>query len=287
MKTLRLRVAVPAAALVAIHMTGSALAQQQLDLPRSSPNASVSQTVGITEITLRYSRPGVKGRKIWGDLVPYGQVWRTGANENTTIKFSTPVKIEGHDLPAGIYGLHTIPTEGDWTVIFSKDANEWGSFTYKQEDDALRIQAKPQPAEFRERMGFDFEDVTDTSAEVVLHWEKLKVPFTIEVDTPKLVTAKVQEAVSWQTPLQAANYCIQNNTCLDEAGRWLDASIALQENFSNLRAKAMLLAKKNDTKGAATYGERALAAAKTTQPAPNAQQVSDLEKMVADWKKGM
>lgn len=283
MKTLQLRVAVPAAALMAIQLTGAALAQQ-LDLPRPSPNASVSQTVGVTEITLRYSRPGVKGRKIWGDLVPYGQVWRTGANENTTIKFSTPVKIEGHELPAGIYGLQTIPTEGDWTVIFSKDANEWGAFNYKQEDDALRIQAKPQPAELRERMGFDFEDVTDTSTKVVLHWEKLKVPFTVEVDTPKLVVAKVQDAV--RMPLQAANFCIQNNTCLDEAGRWIDASIALQESFSNLRAKAMLLAKKNDTKGAAAYGEKALAAAKTAQPAPNPQQVSDLEKMVADWKKG-
>lgn len=283
MKTLQLRVAVPAAALMAIQLTGAALAQQ-LDLPRPSPNASVSQTVGVTEITLRYSRPGVKGRKIWGDLVPYGQVWRTGANENTTIKFSTPVKIEGHELPAGIYGLQTIPTEGDWTVIFSKDANEWGAFNYKQEDDALRIQAKPQPAELRERMAFDFEDVTDTSTKVVLHWEKLRVPFTVEVDTPKLVVAKVQDAV--RMPLQAANFCIQNNTCLDEAGRWIDASLALQESFSNLRAKAMLLAKKNDTKGAAAYGEKALAAAKTAQPAPNPQQVSDLEKMVADWKKG-
>ena len=112
-------------------------------------------------------------------------------------------------------------------MIFSKDANEWGAFSYKQEDDALRIQAKPQPAEFRERMAFDFDDVTDTSAKVVLHWEKLKVPFTVEVDTPALVAAKVKEAVRWQTPYQAANYCIQNNTCLDDASRWLDASIAL------------------------------------------------------------
>jgi hypothetical protein len=284
MRTLRLRVAAPAAALVAIHFAGAAFAQQ-LDLPRPSPNASVTQMVGVTEITVRYSRPGVKGRKIWGDLVPYGEVWRTGANENTTIKFSTPVKIEGKELPAGTYGLQTIPTAGDWTVIFSKDANEWGAFNYKQEDDALRIQAKPQPAEFRERMAFDFEDVTDTSTKIVLHWEKLRVPFTVEVDTPKLVVAKVQDAA--RMPLQAANFCIQNNTCLDEAGRWIDASIAQQESFANLRAKAMLLAKKNDTKGAVTYGEKALAAAKTAQQPPNAQQVKDLEGMVAGWKKGM
>jgi len=245
----------------------------------------VSQTVGVTEITIKYSRPGVKDRPIWGKLVPYGEVWRTGANENTTIKFSTPVRIDGHELPAGIYGLQTLPTAGDWTVIFSKDANEWGAFSYKQADDALRIQAKPQPAEFRERMAFDFDDVTDTAAKVVLHWEKVRVPFTVEVDTPALVAAKAKEAVRWQTPYQAASYCIQNNTCLDDASRWLDASIALQENFANLRAKAMLLAKRNDP-GAATYAQRALAAAKTAQQPPDAQQIKDLEGIAGGAKKG-
>jgi hypothetical protein len=286
MRTLRLRVAVPAAVLMTLQLTamaGAALAQQQLDIPRPSPNASVSQTVGITEITIKYSRPGVKGRQIWGKLVPYGEVWRAGANENTTIRFSTPVKVEGHELPAGIYGFQAIPTAGDWTIIFSKDANEWGAFSYKQADDALRIQARPQQAEPRERMAFDFDDVTDTTARVVLQWEKLKVPFTVEVDTPKLVTARLKESVRWQTPYQAASYCIQNNTCTDEASRWLDASIAMQENFANLRAKAMLLAKRNDP-GAATYAQKALALAKTAQQAPDAQQVKDLEGIVASSK---
>lgn len=283
MKTLRLRAVLPAAGLM-ILAAGSALAQQ-VDLPRPSPKATVSQTVGVTEMSISYSRPGVKGRKIWGGLVPYGEVWRTGANENTTITFSTPVKVGGKELPAGTYGLQTIPAEGDWTVILSKDAQLWGAFNYKPENDALRFRVKPQPAEHRERMAFDFEDVTDNSAQVVLHWEKLKVPFTVEVDTPKLVMEKVGSAVRWQTPYQAANYCIQNNTCLAEASRWLDASIALQENFTNLRAKAMLLAKSNK-KDAVTYGERALAAAKTAQQQPNPQQVQELEAMVADWKKG-
>jgi hypothetical protein len=274
MSTLGSRTAL-AAGLLSFLAAGATFAQQ-LDLPRPSPNASVSQMVGVTEVTIKYSRPGVKDRPIWGKLVPYGEVWRTGANENTTIRFSTPVKIDGHELAAGIYGLQTIPNAGDWTVIFSKDADEWGAFTYKQEDDALRIQAKPQPAEFRERMAFDFDDVTDTAAKVVLHWEKLKLPFTVEVDTPALMTAKVKKAVSWQTPYQAATYCIQNNTCLDDASRWLDASIALEENFGNLRAKAMLLAKKNDP-AAAGYAQRALAAAKTLPQAPAAQQIKDLE----------
>src|SRR3954454_7957917 len=188
MSTLRFRAGLVAGLLLVL-TAGAALAQQ-LDLPRPSPNASVTQMVGITDITIKYSRPGVKGREIWGKLVPYGEVWRSGANENTTITFSTPVKGEGHELAAGTYGLQTIPAAGDWTIIFSKDANEWGAFSYKQADDALRAQAKPQPAEFRERMAFEFDDVTDTSAKVVLHWEKLKVPFSVEADTMKLFVDK-------------------------------------------------------------------------------------------------
>jgi hypothetical protein len=286
MNRLQTRTAATAACLLAFQLTVGAAAAQQLDLPRPSPRASVSQQIGVTEVEIHYSRPGVKGRTIWGDLVPYNEVWRTGANENTTITFSTPVRIEGKELPAGTYGLQTIPTPNEWTVILSKDAELWGAFNYKPENDALRVQVKPETAsDVIERMRFTFDDVTDTSAKVVLRWEKLRVPFTVETDTPKLTLEKVGQAVRWQTPFQAANYCIQNNTCLDEASRWLDASIALQENFQNLRAKATLLAKRNDTKGAVTFGERALAAAKTAQPAPPAQQVSDLEKLIADWKK--
>lgn len=265
--------------------TGAVAQQPQLQLPRPSPNATVTQTVGVTEISIHYSRPGVKGRTIWGELVPFGEVWRTGANENTTIRFSTPVRIEGKDLPAGLYGLQTIPTQDQWTVIFSKDADQWGAFNYKPENDALRVQVKPQPAEFRERMAFDIEDMTDTSAEVVMHWEKLKVPFTVEVDTTKLTTDVVKNTLRWQTFVQAANYCIQANACLEEAGRWLDASIALEPTFGNQRAKAMLLAKRNDYRGAVTWAEKALAAAKAAAQAPPPQQVAELETNLADWKK--
>lgn len=271
-------------ALAAVTSTVAVAQQQPLAVPRPSPNASISQTVGLTEITLHYSRPGVKERTIWGGLVPYNEVWRTGANENTTIQFSTPVKIEGHELPAGIYGLQTIPTQSDWTVIFSKDAELWGAFDYKPEHDALRVQVKPEPADFQERMGFELTDLTDTSAKVVLRWEKLRVPFTVEVDTPKLVAEAAKNTMRWQNGLQAAGYCIQNNTCLDEAGRWIDASIALDANFANQRAKALWLAKKNDYKGAVAAGEKALAAAKNATQPVQTQQVSDLEKSVAEWK---
>lgn len=286
MRTQRLRAAVPMVGWLALLLAATAVsAQQQLNLPRASPAASVSQTIGVTEVEIHYSRPGIKGRTIWGELVPYNEVWRTGANENTTIRFSTPVRIGGKELPAGIYGLQTIPTPNEWTVIFSKDAELWGAFNYKPENDALRIQVKPRTvAESLERMRFTFEDVTDNSAQVVLRWEKLEVPFTIEVDTPKLAMEAAKGAIRWQTPYQAANYCIQNDSCLDEASRWLDASIALEPTFVNQRAKAMLLAKRNDYKGAVSFGEKALAAAKTSQTPPQPQQISDLEKMIGEWR---
>src|SRR5262249_7135952 len=190
------------------------------------------------------------------------------------------VKVEGHELPAGLYGVQTLPAEGEWTLILSKDAEEWGAFSYKPEHDALRVQVKPQAAEPQERMGFEFTDLSDTSAKVVLRWEKLAVPFTISVDTPKLVEAKAKSALGWRAPFQAATYGIKNDPCLDEASRWLDASIALDGNFNNYRAKADLLAKKGDYKGAAAYGEKALAAAKGAgaQQAPPADTVSAFEK---------
>jgi hypothetical protein len=271
--------------LALVFALSSAALAQNLNLPRPSPNASVSQTVGVTDITIHYSRPAVRGRAIWGALVPYDQVWRTGANENTQITFSTAVKIDGHDVPAGVYGLHTLPTASDWTIILNKDSDRWGSYTYEQAHDLLRFTVKPQAVANEERLSFGFEDVSDNAATVVLRWEKLRVPFKVEVDTPKLVSDQAKAAVRWQTPYQAANYCLQSNSCLDDAGRWLDASIALQENYANLRAKAQLQAKKNDFKGAAATGEKALAAGKSAQQPPAPEAVKELEGWVADWKK--
>jgi len=260
-------------------------AAQQVDFPRLSPNGSTGQLVGITDVELHYSRPGVKGRAIWGGLVPYDQVWRTGANENTTIRFSTAVKVEGHELPAGTYGLQTIPTAGDWTLILSKDADQWGAFDYKPEHDAMRATVKPRPGvRFEERMGFRFDDLTDESATVVLAWEKLEIPFKIEVDTKTLVAEKAKDTIRWQTGYQAANWCIQNDTCLDEAQTWLDSSLALQQNFNNLRALALLRAKRGDAKGAVAAAEKALAAGKTAQNPPAPALVSELEASIKEWK---
>ncbi len=252
----------------------------QLVAPRPSPGASVTQTIGLTDVTIRYSRPGVKGRKVWGDLVPYGEVWRTGANENTTITFSTAVKVEGKDLPAGTYGVQTIPTEKEWTLILSKDADAWGAYSYKSENDALRATVSPTAHDHvKERLEFYFDDVTDTSAVVKVRWEKLTVPFKIEVDTVAQVATKQR----WQGLYQGANWCVDNG-CADQAEKWLDASIALDANFYNLRAEATLYAKQGRTKDAVSAGERALAAAKKATTPPAADQVAALEKLVADWK---
>jgi hypothetical protein len=252
--------------------------------PRPSPNASVSQYIGITEVTVTYSRPGVKGRAIWGKLVPYGEVWRTGANENTTIRFSTPVRIEGKDLPAGLYGLQTIPGADDWVIIFSKDADQWGAFSYKPERDALRVHVKPVAASSsQEWMGFSFRDLNEGSAVLELRWERLEVPIKIEADTTKLVVGAA-ESGDVHAREAAAGWCIQTGKCLTEASHWLDASIAAQPAFGNLRAKARLLAQQKDYAGAVKFGERAVTAARAAQKPPPPEQVADLETQIAKWK---
>ena len=168
--------------------------QAQDDEVRKSLKASVTQRLGVdTDITFDFSRPEVKGRKIWGDLVPYGMnpgikysdnksfPWRAGANENTTITFNNDIKVEGKKLPAGKYGVHMIPSETEWIVIFNKKSSEWGSFSYNEKEDALRVTVKPVEATHEECLIYGFDDLAGTSATAFLHWEKLKVPFKIEL----------------------------------------------------------------------------------------------------------
>ena len=171
-------------------------AQPPLELPQPSPAASVSQRIGLTDITITYHRPAVNKRPVWGQLVPYGQVWRAGANENTVITFSTPVSVGGQRLPAGSYGLHMIPTEHDWTIILSKEARAWGSFFYDEKDDAVRLNASPRTAEFEERLSYSLDATSDAAAVATLRWAALAVPFEIGVDTPQV------------SPRASANSCM-------------------------------------------------------------------------------
>jgi tetratricopeptide (TPR) repeat protein len=246
-------------------LAASAAAQPApLTLPQASPKASLTQTVGLTDVSITYHRPAVNKRKVWGDLVPYDQVWRAGANQNTTISFSSPVTVNGKPLPAGTYGLHMIPTSGDWTIAFSNVSWAWGSFSYDEKEDALRVSAKPQPAEFQERLSYSFDDPTEKSVDVALRWEKLRVPFTVEVDTPAVVVASLRKELrdlprfSWQGWNQAAAYSLRNKVNLDEAMTWVDRSISMQENFTNLRTKAGLLEAKGDAAAAKALTDKAM-----------------------------
>jgi tetratricopeptide (TPR) repeat protein len=253
-------------ALAGLLLTGGAAVAQlpPLDLPQASPEASVFQQVGLTDITIKYNRPAVAKRKVWGELVPYGQVWRAGANLNTTIEFSTPVSIGGKTIPAGTYGLHMLPTESNWTVILSKVASAWGSFTYDEKEDAVRVSATPKPAEFEERLEYRFENPTETSAEIVMQWDKLAVSFPITVDTNAVVMASLQSQLrglprfGWQAWNSAANWALQHNTDLDQALKWADQSVNTATNFTNLRTKAAILEKKGDTAQAETLRAQAL-----------------------------
>ena len=252
---------------LAVAVTASpALAQgfTPLRVPQASPEASLAQTVGVTDIRITYHRPAVNKRKVWGELVPFKEVWRAGANENTTISFSTDVSVGGQKLTAGTYGLHMIPTEGDWTIIFSKQAAAWGSFSYDQKEDAVRIAATPQAAEFQERLGYTFDDPTDTSVQVAMRWEKVRVAFPVVVDTPQVVVESLRRELRglprffWQGWNQAAAYCLRNNVNIDEALGWADESTKIAENFTNLRTKAGLLEKKGDTQAAEALRARSL-----------------------------
>lgn len=157
---------------------------QKKEEVRISPKAEAKQTVGFTEVTINYSRPGVKGRTIWGGLVPYNAVWRAGANEATKITFSTDVKINGKKLKAGSYGFFTIPTTKNWTIIFNKVADQWGAFEYNEVEDALRVEVIPEKENncWREWLAYTFTKTSDNSAVVRLEWEKLKIPFNVEVE---------------------------------------------------------------------------------------------------------
>ena len=249
----------------------SARSQPQIALPEASPKALLTQTIGIADVQVSYHRPGVKGRPIWGALVPYGEVWRAGANENTTISFSLPVRIAGKPLPSGTSGLHMIPGKGDWTVIFSRNATSWGSYFYSEAEDALRITVTPGAAPPMEWLQYEFSDLTDSSAVLALRWEKMLVPIALSFDTRGLVLAGIRDSYlrgaagfGWQGFNSAALYCVRNNLDLPEALTWADRSIALNENFSNLRTKASILEKMGKQEDVKVLRDRSLELATET-----------------------
>lgn len=242
-----------------------------LDLPRDSQHAKVMQRVGITDITINYHRPLVKGRKVWGNIVPYGQVWRAGANENTTIEFSDPVSVEGKSLAKGIYGLHMVPAENEWTIIFSKNSTAWGSFTYNQSEDALRVTVKPQAAEMKEALAYEVDNVTPTSATITLRWEKVAVPFKVDVNSTEIVAQSLHGQLrglaqyTWDGWDDAATYLFTNKLNMEEALKYEDRSIGVEERFDNLMNKSRILDALNRKDDATVARNKALGMASITQ----------------------
>jgi len=258
----------------------------QFKVPRPSPKSVLTQTVGFTDMTITYSRPSARGRQIFGGLVPYGQVWRTGANEATTISFSDDVTINGQALPKGTYSLHTIPGKDSWTIIFNKVADQWGSFNYDQSKDALRVTAKPHGDEFNELMTFSIPKVTADEATVEIKWTNVAVPLTVATGTTQKVLADARAAVAaakpddWQTPLRAASFAVENGLDLQEANRWLDQSIKINENLSNLFEKARAQAAMGDKTGAIATAKKAI----TKATKENQAEVPEIEHSIASWK---
>ncbi len=235
----------------------------ELNLPTLSQRAAVTQRIGLTDVTIVYHKPDVGGREIWGKVVPYGKVWRAGANENTTISFSDDVSVEGKALPAGTYGLHTIPDKDQWTIIFSKNSTSWGSFSYDEKEDALRVTVKPQPGEFREALTYTFDDIKPEAAAATLRWEKVAVPFQISVDVKALVLRSIHNQLrntggfTWAGYDEAANWCLDNSYNMEEALKWEETSIQNESRFENWETKSRIL----QAAGRKEEAEKALAQA--------------------------
>jgi hypothetical protein len=232
----------------------------------------------MSEVSISYHRPGVKGREIWGNVVKYDEVWRAGANEPTLITLSDDATIEGKKIAAGTYRFVVIPSKsGDWTLIFNSETKNWGT-VYDAKYDSLKLMCKPETGNNEEWMSFSFTDLSSFSGRVVLAWEKIRLSFKVEFNT----LGKIQAAVeSWQTLYNAARFTLDNKMNLENGLLWIERSIALNKNPYNLQAKAELLAQTGKANEAVATAQEAIKIAKERDPKAN---TSGLEKMISDWK---
>jgi hypothetical protein len=254
----------------------------QLKLPALSPEAKVVQTAGLTTITIDYSSPGVKGRKIWGGVVPMDKVWRAGANQATTITFSQPVMIGDKEVAAGTYGFFAIPAAGSWTLILTKEPNVWGT-QYKQENDVLRVTAKPQAIPLRERLSFQVTNFTNDAANIDLEWEKVRVTLPVKLKTTEQASANIKASIdtAWRPMTDAARYALEAKDYANGL-TYIDRSIAVQETWLNLWVKAQLLA-------ATGKKAEALPLAQKAQELGNQKPegffyADDVKKALTEWK---
>ena len=283
--------ALPLAA--ALLLPAVCLAEVPVGPPRVSPMATVSQVVGVSEVEIVYSRPGVRDRVVWGELVPMGEVWRTGANEATTIRLSHDAKIDGQPLAAGTYTLFTIPGETEWTVVFNKVAEQWGAFSYDQAQDALRVQVKPRGAPHKERFEIDFSDVGADSTTVSLRWAELEVPFDVQFDVQQAAVEAARTFVANATPQEGrmiwnwANYCYQNGVNTEEALEWASSLAQAAPMYWTHALEARLMAQAGNVAGAVASARRALerVAEEGDQPGVSADSET-LKGEMSEWEGG-
>ncbi len=258
-------------------------------LPRLSPSATLAQTIGVTDVTITYGRPAVRGRTIFGGegaLVPFGEVWRTGADEATTITFSTPVTVEGQPLAAGTYGLFTVPGESAWTLVFNRVAEQWGAYTYDEGQDALRVALTPARALMAERFTITADDVSVDAAVFALHWADVRVPFHVGTDTDANLRAAAAAATAgstdWRVPQRYAAWAAQNERMVADGAAWAEQAVGLEANYSTLATQARLAALQERWPQAVDAGLRAVEAARTMAEAP--QDLARFEAQVQSWR---
>lgn len=260
---------------------------QELDLPRPSPKAFVSQVVGTTELAMSYSSPGVKGRVIWGELVPYDEVWRTGANEATTFKTDKDITFGGKALAAGTYALFTVPGKTTWDVVLNSQAEQWGSGNYDESKDVVRVTVTPKAtSEKVERMNFSFRNFTNTAGELVLAWDRLEiaVPIGVSLDDAKESVAAAMESYDgegWQTPYRCATFYFENDMETAKAMDWAKMSVDVEETYFNTRLLAMMEAKAGKRDAAVEWGQKAVKLGKEREDPIDTR---PLEKLVAEWR---
>jgi Protein of unknown function (DUF2911) len=269
--------------LFAVAAVSIASSQAQLQLPAPSPAASVKQTAGLTEITIDYSSPGVKGRTVFGDLVPYNQIWRTGANGATTINFSKDVTIEGTKVAQGKYSIFTIPGASEFVMILNKDVTA-SADSYKKEDDVVRINVKPRACEFRERLAFMFSNFSDNQLTVDMEWEKTRVSFTVNLDTDTQAKGNIDRELgrTWRTYNSAARYYLDNNKELETGLKYADQSISLKDEWFNNWSKAQILAAMNNKSEAYKFALKAKELG--DKNVDGFFYKTQVEKAIVDWK---
>ncbi|PIQ21743.1 MAG: hypothetical protein COW65_07225 [Cytophagales bacterium CG18_big_fil_WC_8_21_14_2_50_42_9] len=262
----------------------------QLRLPQVSPQAVIQQTIGLTDIKIIYHTPGVKGREIWGKLVPYGQVWRCGANEATLISFTDNVKINGEPLLAGTYSLFTLPeSAGKWQVIFNRDTTLWGSEKYDAAKDALRVPMQSQATSFHETLQYAFSDIQPKSGKLNLAWEKLSLSFNIAVEPFAKALSYLKADLAqvkpddWSAYAQASEYLVQNNTEHELALSWINKSLTIKDTFYNNWVKAQLLAQKEEYLEAINLTKKAIKLGQS-DPANFSPLAALMERSVEEWR---